>query len=463
MNTLSIAFRNLLRNRRRSTRTMLAMVVGLTAVLLFGGYARNVSYGLQTNFVRGEGHLQIQRKNYFLYGAGDPMAYGIDRYQQVINTVRSDKVLSSLVTVVTPILSVSGIAGNYDAGVASTVIGVGVVVADQNLMRQWNDYGFPKRMKPLSLTSTTTDSAVIGTGLGRILRLCGPLSIPNCALNDVRKASTGAAAAPADIAQLSAMEAADLPKAEPTGIQLLAANAYGAPNVAQLTVVKAESQGVRAVDDRFLQLHLTEAQKLIYGNEPGKATSIAVQLRHTSELPAAMQRIRQLEATTLKRDDLDVLDFRTLSPQYMQITGMFSAIFGFVTLLIGVIVMFMVGNTMSMTVMERTVEVGTLRAIGVRRSGVLRIFLLEGALLGLLGAAIGVTCAFVAAWFINHSGFHWTPPGEIDPVPLTVRVFGENQMIVGYAIGIVLISTISAFWPARRAARMPIVAALLYA
>nr|WKF59426.1 Macrolide export ATP-binding/permease protein MacB [Paraburkholderia busanensis] len=463
MKTLSIAFRNLLRNRRRSTRTLLAMVVGLTAVLLFGGYARNVTYGLQTTFVRGEGHLQIQRKNYFLYGAGDPMAYGIDRYQHVIDVVRADKVLAPLVTVATPLLSVSGIAGNYGAGVSSTVIGVGIVVDDQNRMRQWNDYGFPRRAAPLSLTSTGGDSAVIGTGLGRILRLCGPLNIPDCALNGgVRKASTGPAQ-PADIAQLSALAAADMPKVDSTGIQLLAANAYGAPNVAQLTVVKAESQGVRAVDDRYLQLHLPEAQKLIYGNEPGKATAIAVQLHHTADLPAAMQRIRQLEATTLKDDDLDVLDFRTLNPQYLQITGMFSAIFGFVTLLIGVIVMFMVGNTMSMAVMERTVEIGTLRAMGVRRLGVLRIFLLEGALLGLVGAALGIGCALLGAWAINHGGFHWTPPGEIDPVPFTVRLFGETRMIVGYAVGIVLIAALSAFWPARRAARMPVVDALLFA
>ncbi|GLU33358.1 permease [Trinickia caryophylli] len=462
MKTLSIAFRNLLRNRRRSTRTLLAMVIGLTAVLLFGGYARNVTYGLQTNFVRGEGHLQIQRKNYFLYGAGDPMAYGIDHYQHVIDVVRNDPVLSPLVTVATPILSVSGIAGNYGAGVSSTVIGLGVVVADQNRMRQWNDYGFPMHFRPLSLTATAANAAVIGMGLGRILRLCGPLAIPNCALNDVHKVGAGATP-PDDIAQLSAMAAADMPKTKRAGIQLLTANAYGAPNVAQLAVVKAESQGVRAVDDRYLQLHLEQAQKLIYGNDPGKVTAIAVQLRHTADLPAAMQRIRQLEATTLKQDDLDVLDFRVLSPQYLQITGMFRAIFGFVTLLIGVIVMFMVGNTMSMAVMERTVEIGTLRAMGLRRLGVLRIFLMEGALLGLLGAAVGVSCALLAAWAINHGGFRWTPPGEIDAVPLTVRVFGETRMIVGYAVGIVAISAISAFWPARRAARMPIVDALSYA
>lgn len=464
MTSFLIAFRNLLRNRRRSTRTLLAMIVGLAALLLFGGYARNVTYGLQTTFVRTGGHLQIQRKNYFLYGAGDPMSYGIGGYRHVIDVVEHDPVLAPLVTVATPVLSISGIAGNYGVGVSSTVIGVGVVAADQNRMRQWNDYAFPRRYKPLALTSSAPDAVVIGTGLGRILRLCAPLGIPNCPLggSPVRAASASTDQ-PADITRLARQEATpNAARPADAQVQLLAANAYGAPNVAELSVIKAESQGVRAIDDRYVQLHLGQAQKLVYGNDAGKATAIIVQLHHTSDLPAAMRRIRQLAATTLRADDLDALDFTLLNPQYLQITGMFNVIFGFVSLLIAVIVMFMVGNTMSMAVMERTVEIGTLRAIGERRSGVLRIFLLEGALLGVCGAAVGVACALGAAWAINHGGLFWTPPGEIDPVPLTVRVFGETRMIAVYAIGIVVISTVSAFWPARRAARMSIVSALAY-
>jgi putative ABC transport system permease protein len=46
MKTLSLALRNLLRNRRRSLTTMFAMVIGAMTILLFGGYSRDITYGL---------------------------------------------------------------------------------------------------------------------------------------------------------------------------------------------------------------------------------------------------------------------------------------------------------------------------------------------------------------------------------------------------------------------------------
>jgi putative ABC transport system permease protein len=80
MNTLSLALRNLLRNRRRSLATLLAMVIGLCAILLFGGYAGSTIYAMQTGYVQLHGHLQIQRKDYFLYGSGNPSDYAIADY-----------------------------------------------------------------------------------------------------------------------------------------------------------------------------------------------------------------------------------------------------------------------------------------------------------------------------------------------------------------------------------------------
>jgi hypothetical protein len=56
-------------------------------------------------------------------------------------------------------------------------------------------------------------------------------------------------------------------------------------------------------------------------------------------------------------------------------------------------VLFTVGNTMSTAVIERTVEIGTLRAMGLRRGGIRRLFVCEGLLLGLVGAALGVLIA----------------------------------------------------------------------
>ncbi len=65
---------------------------------------------------------------------------------------------------------------------------------------------------------------------------------------------------------------------------------------------------------------------------------------------------------------------------------MFASIFGFISVLIGAIVLFTVTNTMSMAVVERTVEIGTLRAIGLRRGGIRAMFVSEGIVLGCFGA-----------------------------------------------------------------------------
>ncbi|SMC27323.1 putative ABC transport system permease protein [Andreprevotia lacus DSM 23236] len=459
MNTINLALRNLWRNHRRSLTTLLAMIVGAVSILLFGGYSGNINYGLQSGFVQHSGHLQIQHKDYFLYGSGNPAAYGIPNYQHIIDVVQNDAVLKPMLTVVTPTLNLGGIAGNFSQGVSRTVIGAGVVIDDQNRMRRWNDYGFPYHFKSLALTGTSPDSAVIGTGVARVLQLCGPLQVKHCPQAPAKVVTDGARA-PDDIAALSAQEASGQPAQADTHIELLAANAHGAPNVAGLNVVKAELQGVKELDDLYVMLHLQQAQKLVYGGDAPQATAVVLQLQHTSQLPAARARLEELLRTTLKGEALEVHDFATLNPSYGQITGMFAAIFGFIAILIGAIVLFTVGNTMSMAVVERTVEIGTLRAIGLRRGGIRRLFVTEGLLLGVIGSVLGVLAALALAWLINHGGLTWTPPGNVEPVPLMVRVWGEARMIVGTAIGLTVVAVLSAWWPARRAARLEIVDAL---
>jgi putative ABC transport system permease protein len=458
METLSFALRNLLRNRRRSLTTLLAMLVGAVTILIFGGYSRNVTYGLQTGFVIRSGHLQIQRKDYFLYGTGNPAAYGIADYQRVIDVVARDPVLAPMLAVVTPTISLGGIAGNFAAGVSRTVIGSGVVVEDRNRMRQWNDYKLPMRLAPSPLTGSAENAVVIGIGVARVLELCQPLNVPNCK-PPARVQATGARA-PEDVTALAALEARPEARAVEARIELLAANVHGAPNVASLVAVKAEQQGFKELDDMLVGMHLAQAQRLLYGSEPPQATAVVLQLKHTREIPAAKRRLAELLATTLKGEPLEVQDFEVLNPFYGQAVGMFAAIFGFMAVLIGAIVLFTVGNTMSMAVMERTAEIGTLRAMGLRRSGIRWLFVLEGLLLGLFGAAAGIATALVVAAIINHSGLTWLPPGQVDPVPLTVRVWGEGALILGTAIGLMLVAVVSAWWPARRAARMHIVDAL---
>ena len=462
MMTLNLALRNLLRNRRRSLATLLAMAIGSTSILLFGGFSTNVNYELHTRHVQKGGHLQIQHRDFYLYGSGNPTAYGIADYTKIMDAIQNDEVLRNRVLVVTPALQFGGIAGNYAASVSRTIIGSGFVAEDINRMRRWNDFDLRTNAPMSALEGAPADAAVVGIGVARVLQLCDALKIERCPKPEMEQKANGKAL-PADIAQLSLLETPAVSAATGVGapkIEVLVVNARGAPNVTSLEVVRAEEQGVKELDEVTLIMHLAKLQRLIYGKTPPKATSIMLQLRHSDQIPAARARLAPILAKFSMTQPLAVLDFRELNPFFVQTMLMFDTIFGFVFLLIGGIVLFTVSNTMNTTVVERTVEIGTLRAIGLRRAGIQRLFVTEGALLGLCGALLGVLLALVLSIVINQIGMLWLPPGNVELVPFTVNVWGENRMIFGTTFALICIAILSAWWPAHRAARLDVVEAL---
>jgi putative ABC transport system permease protein len=459
--TLSLALRNLLRNRRRSLATLLALAIGAAAILLFGGYTANIRYSMVTGYVRMDGHLQIQHRDFFASGSGHPTAYGITQYQRLIDAVGRDDVLGKMVLVATPKLQFGGIAGNYAEGVSRTVLGSGYVVDDYTRMQLWNEYGVRQPPIRFHLEGTPEESAVVGTGVARALLLCGPLDVAGCSQSRAEAPPAGGAGLPADVAALADGEgAAPVARAGHARVDLLASDGRGTPNVAALDVVAATNLGLKEWDDVALILHLRQAQKLVYGRSEPRATSIMLQLHRTDHLPTAIARVQQLLKQTAPQQPLAVLDFQTLNPFYVQTQQLFDTIFGFIFTLISAIVLFTVANTMTAAVVERTVEVGTVRAIGLRRGGVRQLFVAEGALLGVAGAALGVLAALVIAAVFNSLELTWLPPGAQDPAALDLRVWGEWPMIVGTALGLLAVTVASAWWPARRAARLNIVEAL---
>lgn len=464
MKTLALAWRNLLRNRRRSLATLSAMMLGLVTVLLFGGYIKDLNYGLQTDFVQLSGHLQVQHRDYHLLGSGNPGAYGVKQHERVLAALKNDPELAPMLVVATPILQFGALAGNAAAGVTRTVYVTGTVVDDQNRMRQWNEHGFPTLAKHNSLSGTPPDTVVIGTGVARVLQLCGPLKVPDCPTVAPDAGPGGGAALPDDIGALAgstqpAATAATATDARPR-IEILAASARGAPNVAAVSVLAAEFQGIKEFDDVHVAMHLPQAQQLVFGNAPPQVTAIALQLHSTAQLEAARERIQALMAASFADQPLTAIDFAQLNPFYEQALSMFAAIFGFIAVLIGSIVLFTVGNTMSTAVVERTAEIGTLRAIGLRQGGIRSLFVCEGLLLGCFGAVLGSGAALLLAAAINGIGLTWTPPGRVEPIELAVRVAGEPAMVIGSALGLVVVGVLSALWPATRASRLNIVEAL---
>ena len=117
-------------------------------------------------------------------------------------------------------------------------------------------------------------------------------------------------------------------------------------------------------------------------------------------------------------------------------------------------------NTMWIAIRERTREIGTLRAIGMQRWGVLRMFLLECFQMGLLGTALGAVGGSVVSALINSASIK---------VPLGVQLFLMSDRLhlavhattlVKAGLTITLITTLAALYPAYRAARLPPVSAM---
>ncbi|MBP6898870.1 MAG: ABC transporter permease [Burkholderiaceae bacterium] len=467
MMTLSLAVRNLLRNRRRSLATLLALAIGTASLLLFGGYSADIRYAMLTGYVRAGGHLQIQHRDFFLYGNGNPTAYAIRDVGPLIEAIRRDEPLKNLVTVVSPTLQFGGIAGNYDAGVSRTVIGTGFVADDVSRMREWNEYGIAQAAPRFALQGAAGDSAIVGIGVARVLLLCEQLGIPNCPkpAAEVRQAGP---ALPDDIAALAADTApaaapAQAPRKTGARIELLAGHGRGSPNVAALNVLAAEDQGMKELDEITVILPLKSAQQLVFGRESPRATAIMLQLHHTAQIPAARARLQQLLQQAAPGQPLTVLDFEVLNPFYRQTIDLFDTIFGFIFALIGGIVLFTVSNTMNAAVVERTTEIGTLRSVGLRQGGIRALFVTEGVLLGAVGAIVGVLSALGVAGMVNWMELTWLPPGSSERLPLNIRVWGETTMMVGAAVGLMFIAAGSAWWPAWRAARLKIVDALRHA
>jgi putative ABC transport system permease protein len=156
--------------------------------------------------------------------------------------------------------------------------------------------------------------------------------------------------------------------------------------------------------------------------------------------------------------DVEIKTWQELSDFYNQVHNMFDMIFGFIFSIVLTVVVMSVANSMGMTVVERTREIGTLRAIGLKRSGVVKLFATESLLLTLIGCAVGLTLTFCVRYGINVAHISYTPPNSASAVPLLVDLDAGRSVFT--AMMMFCVGTLAAYLPARRAAKQPVIDAL---
>jgi putative ABC transport system permease protein len=214
--------------------------------------------------------------------------------------------------------------------------------------------------------------------------------------------------------------------------------------------------GNTATNDKMLLMTFRHSQDLMDFSGAERLVVLLKDGRNGKNLTAVMGRLQKGLADA--GFSVEMKTWNELSVFYKQVKNLFDMIFLFIFIIVLVIVVMSVVNTMSMSVMERTREIGTLRALGLKRLGVKALFATEGALLGFLGSAIGFIIFFTVYALITAAHPTYVPPGSSNPVPLRVDLVWPA--LARSVLFLAVLALIAAYVPARRSARMAIVDAL---
>ena len=182
-------------------------------------------------------------------------------------------------------------------------------------------------------------------------------------------------------------------------LTILTNTVAGVINAADIKVVGVAQTGTKEYDSVFVKLPIKFVRRMLNTNS---AEKIMILLDKTEDVPTVAPLIRKIIED--KNLDLEYQTWDKLADFYHKVVNLYEGIFDVMKVIIGIIVFFSIANTMSMSIFERTKEIGTLRAIGTTRWGITKLFLMEGVLIGILGGILGVLFGVLAAKVINLTG-----------------------------------------------------------
>jgi len=407
MSLFALALRNVARNRRRSLLTGGVVVFGFAAIALAGGFMSQSFEGLREGTIRnGTGHLQFADPAFFAGNEDAALEHGLPESGRAAAILSRD----SEVQEVLPRIDFVGLATNGTRSVP--FLGTGLDPAPEARTMDTAKLLVSGRW----FLDANERGVVLGSGLARALNV----------------------------------------KAGDT-LTLLATTPEGVLNALDATVAGLAEIPIKELDERYLATTLGLASELLVAS--GRVSKLTIVLREPADAEAALPRL----LASLSREGIGVAGktWEDLAVFYRQVRMLYLGIFGFMGLVLVVVVLLAAANTMMMAAAERTREIGTLRALGTRPSTITSMFVAEGLILAVLGCVGGALISVAIRAVLNHAGLTLPPPpGVAHGTPLHVNLY-----VTAYAAGALAMSAtlVAASWfPARRAARMPIIEALAH-
>ncbi len=398
-----VALRNVFRNKRRTAFSLGVIVLGVAILCIVIGFVSDSLNGIKRSLVFTVGSVQIADPRYW-----DNTAKG---YEYLIAPETLDRVVALLksdlrVTGYTEELGFAGLIGNEKNStllVSSGLIPKNPIYDYSNLIVN----GQP-------LSNDGSPQIIIGRKMAETLNV-----------------------KPGDLINIA------------TGTASGSFNAISAKIVGILRYNDLETEGQIGL------VPISFAQKLL---RTAGIDKILVKLPSPDDAEGFTKELQaKLDAQGIA---LRVRPWQELSSLYSSIKGFYDVFAGFTDIGVFILVFFSVLEVLTMSFLERTREVGTIRAVGTWRSQVFVMFLMEGIILGFLGGLLGVLVGTGLGALINNGRVMWLPPGAIESVPLQIQI-GLSVAITPFLTA--LISTfLSTLYPAWKTARRQIVSALSY-
>ncbi len=389
------AWRNLARNKRRTFVLLLTVSMGVAALFLFDGFNAGIMNQYKDNTIHAKtGHGQVNTKGYRDSIYEKPWQHWIENEAELEAKLRKIPGVTHLF----PRIDFFSVITNGDLSVAGR--GTGVRGHDEA------DFFWTINVVEGEMLRDHEQGIIIGLGLARALHV-----------------------QPGD------------------RVTLLTNTIHGSMNGLDVKVTGIFHTGIKETDDSYFRIQIDDAQRLL---DTEKVETIAIGLRDDKDWAGFAKAIAddfpELEATSF-----EVLD----KVYYQHAVDWLAQQFAVIQIIILVIVTLGITNTVSFTIVERTPEIGNLRANGESSWEVLTLLLWEGFLVGLLGSLIGI----LGAWLFNVIAL---PKGILmPPAPGITRQFNVmielrwSMVVIASTLG--LVSAVFATWAAAwKKVRIPI-------
>lgn len=400
---LRLALRNLTRNTNRTLVAVGTVASGVIAFLLAGGFIEwSLMYGREETIHSQLGHAQIVRPDYFAKGIADPYAFLLPADSPEQQQIESLPGALSLA----PRLVFNGLISHNETTVVFAGEGIDPVrekpVGTRVNFRDGQD-----------LQNATDRKVVLGEGLARAL--------------GVKPGDT---------------------------VVLLATAANGGANALEATVSGIFSTITKEYDDHAVRLPIPLARKLM---RVDGATSWVVALDATEHTDSFVAGAR----AALAGKSFQIVPWRELADFYNKTEALFTKQVTVMKVIIGLIIVLTIMNTLTMSVLERTTEIGTSLAVGLPGRRVMRLFIIEGTLIGVVGGVIGVMMGYLLAMLISVIGIPMPPPPGMAH-GYTAEILVTPALVIDAAVLALVTTLVASAFPAWKAGRMNIVDALRY-